>query len=65
MTPPNYPINLIPRQDFRKEKEAKEEPLIWSIYYNPGPRRHSDQIRDFTATETRRERPIHHPFLSI
>lgn len=28
MTPPNYSINLIPRQDFRKEKEIKEEPLI-------------------------------------
>lgn len=35
MTPPNYPINLIPRQDFRKEKEMKEEPLIRAFIITP------------------------------
>lgn len=50
---------------FSQREGDKRRTTDQSIYYNPGPRRHSDQIRDFTATETRRERPIHHPSLSI
>ena len=53
----------------KKEKKAKGEPLVGRIEHittPSSPCRHSDQIRDFTATETRRDPSERcHPSLSI